>query len=106
MEDLPISGRDWLQLTTMVAGVTTTGSRSSGDFNLNLDGQQITQETSVTGFGQPGISRDAIAEYQVVTNPYDVSMGKSVGLEVQAILEVGEQLARPAASMATSATTS
>ena len=25
MEDLPISGRDWLQLTTMVAGVTTTG---------------------------------------------------------------------------------
>ena len=89
MEDLPISGRDWLQLTTMVAGVTTTGISQFGRFNLNLDGQQITQETSVTGFGQPGISRDAIAEYQVVTNPYDVSMGKSVGLEVQAISKSG-----------------
>jgi hypothetical protein len=89
MEDLPISGRDWLQLTTMVAGVTTTGVSQFGRFNLNLDGQQITQETSVTGFGQPGISRDAIAEYQVVTNPYDVSMGRSVGLEVQAISKSG-----------------
>ena len=43
----------------------------------------------MTGFGQPGISRDAIAEYQVVTNLFDVSMGKSVGLEVQAISKSG-----------------
>jgi hypothetical protein len=92
MEDLPLSGRDWLQLMQMVPGVTNmtqNGVSQFGRFQLNLDGQQITQETSVTGFGQPGISRDAIAEYQVVTNLFDVTAGRSVGLEVQAISKSG-----------------
>lgn len=86
MEAIPIAGRDWLSLSNNVAGLN---SFAFGKFNLQLDGQSITQETSVTSFGQPGISRDAIAEYQVITSPYDVSQGRTVGLEVQAISKSG-----------------
>jgi hypothetical protein len=68
---------------------TPGGTSRTASFRVNLDGQEITQETSVTGFGQPGISRDAIAEYQIVTNLFDVTMGRSVGLQVQAISRAG-----------------
>jgi hypothetical protein len=98
MEELPINGRNWLQLSTMVKGITANqitdtstpnGSSRTSAFRVNLDGQEITQETSVTGFGQPGVSRDAIAEYQIVTNMFDITMGRSVGLQVQAISKAG-----------------
>ena len=45
MEEIPIAGRDWLSLNANVAGLN---SFSFGKFQLNLDGQQITQNTSVT----------------------------------------------------------
>src|SRR5262249_21043134 len=98
MEELPINGRNWLQLSTMVKGITANqitdtstpnGSSRTAAFRVNLERQETTQETSVTGFGQPGISRDAIAEYQIVTNMFDVTMGRSVGLQVQAISKAG-----------------
>jgi hypothetical protein len=88
MEAIPIAGRDWLSLANNVAGLNSN-SFAFGKFNLQLDGQSITQETSVTSFGQPLISRDAIAEYQVITSPYDVTQGRTVGLEVQAISKSG-----------------
>ena len=46
---------------------------------LSLDGQNITNGASTSGFGQPIISRDAIAEYQIITNLFDVTMGRSLG---------------------------
>lgn len=95
MEELPISGRNWMQLSMMVPGITanavgdTPGISGLTNFQLNLDGQEITQHTSVTSFGQPGISRDAIAEYQVITNMFDVTSGRSAGIQVQAISRAG-----------------
>ena len=95
MEQLPISGRNWMQLSMMVPGITantasdTPGISGLTNFQLNLDGQEITQHTSVTSFGQPGISREAIAEYQVVTNMFDVTAGRSAGIQVQAITRAG-----------------
>jgi hypothetical protein len=95
MEQLPISGRNWMQLSMMVPGITantvtdTPGISGLTNFQLNLDGQEITQHTSVTSFGQPGISREAIAEYQVVTNLFDVTSGRSAGIQVQAISRSG-----------------
>ena len=79
MEELPINGRNWLQLSTMVKGITANqitdtstpnGSSRTAAFRVNLDGQEITQETSVTGFGQTGPRRDwkgaalALADYR------------------------------------------
>lgn len=95
MEQLPIAGRNWMQLSMMVPGITantvgdTPGISGLTNFQLNLDGQEITQGTSVTSFGQPGISREAIAEYQVVTNLFDVTSGRSAGIQVQAITKAG-----------------
>ena len=95
MEALPINGRNWMELSMMVKGITANtvtdqpGVNGLANFQLNLDGQEITQHTSVTSFGQPGISRDAIAEYQVVTNMFDVTSGRSAGIQVQAISRAG-----------------
>ena len=97
MEELPISGRNWMELSMMVKGVTANdvgkgmpGGARDGEFQLNLDGQQISQAVSWTSiFGQPGLSREAIAEYQVVTNLFDVTQGRSAGLQVQAISRAG-----------------
>ena len=112
MEALPINGRNWMELSMMVKGITANtvtdqpGVNGLANFQLNLDGQEITQHTSVTSFGQPGISRDAIAEYQVVTNMFDVTSGRSAGIQVQAISRAGANQISRAAPMATSATTS
>ncbi|HYU78932.1 MAG TPA: TonB-dependent receptor [Vicinamibacterales bacterium] len=94
MEDLPISGRNWMELSLQVKGITantistTPGVARTASFRLNLDGQEITQDR-LGSFGQGGISRDAIAEYQIVTNMFDVTMGRSVGVQVQAISRAG-----------------
>jgi Carboxypeptidase regulatory-like domain len=97
MEELPISGRNWIELAMLVKGVTANdvgegrpGTFRDGEFRINLDGQEITQAVSATvAFGQPGLSREAIAEYQVVTNMFDIAQGRSVGLQVQAITRSG-----------------
>ena len=58
-------------------------------FQLNLDGQEITQQVAGSGFGQPKFSREAIAEFQVVTNLFDITQGRSLGIQVQAISRSG-----------------
>ncbi len=96
MDVLPIQGRNWLELTSLAKGMTANsvsrvdpgvGGNFSG-FQLNLDGQEITQGV-YAAFGQSAISRDAIAEYQVVTNLFDVTMGRSNQIQVQAITRSG-----------------
>jgi hypothetical protein len=96
MDGLPIQGRNWLELTGLAKGMTANtvsrtdpgvGGNMSG-FQLNLDGQEITQGVYAS-FGQPAISRDAIAEYQVVTNLFDVTMGRSNQIQIQAITRSG-----------------
>jgi hypothetical protein len=98
MQELPIPARNWLMMTTMVKGVTTNnirgdfGSegpvRAANGYRVNLDGQEVTQE-SVAGYGQPGVSADSIAEYQIITNMFDITMGRSTQVQVQAISRGG-----------------
>ena len=95
MEEIPIAGRNWQQLATLVKGITMNtitnqpGVSRDAAFQLNLDGQNITNGASTSGFGQPIISRDAIAEYQIITNLFDVTMGRSTGIQVQAVTKAG-----------------
>jgi hypothetical protein len=96
MEQLPIAGRNWQQLASMVKGITANtitnrpGVNKDSGFSLNLDGQTINQALCCSSnFGQPGISRDAIAEFQIITNLFDVTMGRSTGIQVQAISRAG-----------------
>ncbi|MDH4064681.1 MAG: carboxypeptidase-like regulatory domain-containing protein, partial [Acidobacteriota bacterium] len=94
MEELPLQGRNWMELAMQVRGVTanavdnTPGVRDR-QFQLNLDGQEITQQVAGSGFGQPRFSREAIAEFQVVTNLFDITQGRSLGMQVQAISRSG-----------------
>jgi hypothetical protein len=94
MEDLPLQGRNWLELAMIVKGITANdvsdrpGVRD-GQFQLNLDGQQITQQVAGSAFGQPKFSREAIAEFQVVTNLFDITQGRSIGIQVQAVSRAG-----------------
>src|SRR5918995_2324002 len=94
MEELPLQGRNWMELAMQVKGITanavdTTPGVRDRAFQLNLDGQEITQQVAGSGFGQPKFSREAIAEFQVVTNLFDITMGRSQGIQVQAISRSG-----------------
>ena len=95
MEELPLQGRNWIELSMMVKGITSNavgdrpGVERDQAFQLNLDGQQITQKIASSGFGQPKLSREAIAEFQVITNLFDVTQGRSYGVQVQAISRAG-----------------
>ena len=82
MEAVPVQGRNWMELSMLVKGITTNNATTSpgvhGDaFQLNLDGQQIKQNAIGAGSGQPRFSREAIAEFQIVTNLFDVTQGRS-----------------------------
>jgi len=95
MAELPLQGRNWQELSLLIKGITannvtnTPGVSSDDAFQLNLDGQQITQRVAGSGFGQPKISREAIAEFQIVTNLFDITQGRSTGIQVQAISRSG-----------------
>ncbi|MGE0446269.1 MAG: carboxypeptidase regulatory-like domain-containing protein [Vicinamibacterales bacterium] len=94
MAELPLQGRNWQELSLMVKGVTANNAGNTpgaidNQFQLNLDGQQITQRVAGSGFGQPKVSREAIAEFQIVTNMFDITQGRSTGMQVQAISRSG-----------------
>src|SRR5205807_3288591 len=96
MEDLPLQGRNWMELSKMVKGITANdvnnnrpGVDTDDMFQLNLDGQQVTQKTAGSGFGQPKFSRESIAEFQIVTTMFDITQGRSAGIEIQAISKSG-----------------
>ena len=96
MEQLPLQGRNWMELSKLVKGVTANdvgnsiGTGAMDDlWQLNLDGQQITQKVAGSGFGQPKFSRESIAEFQIVTNMFDITQGRSAGMEIQAISKSG-----------------
>ena len=65
LSELPINGRNWLDLTMLAAGsrVNTVSSddltpkATVGNAQLNVDGHQVTSTVSATGFGQPHYSQ-------------------------------------------------
>ena len=95
LENMPLSGRNWLELAMLVKGITansvttTPGVNNQDQFSLQVDGQQVSQRIGSLAFGQVRFSRESIAEYQVVTNQYDITQGRSTGMQVQAITKAG-----------------
>jgi hypothetical protein len=102
VQELPVNGRNWMALALVAPGSRTdpfaTGTaaqtplpdRNNGearDFQLNVDGQQVSADIG-TG-GQPKYSQDSIAEFQFVANRFDATMGRSTGVQVNAITKSG-----------------
>jgi len=92
-----VLGRNWMSLVLLAPGnrTNTQGAvpvqdRHSGDvreFELNIDGQQVTSEFG-TG-NQPRYSKDSIAEFQFISNRFDATQGRSSGVQVNAITKSG-----------------
>ncbi len=95
MEELPILGRNWMELALQVRGITANnvgdrpGVERDDRFQLSLDGQQVTQKVSGSDRGQPKFSREAIAEFQIATNLFDVTDGRLMGIQVRAVTRSG-----------------
>jgi hypothetical protein len=98
VEELPTEGRNWMSLaltapgsrTNAVNAVTPLPDRNNGEareFQLNVDGQQVSAEIG-TG-GQAKFSSDSIAEFQFISNRFDATLGRSTGVQVNAITKSG-----------------
>lgn len=93
--EIPVWGRGWTALALLAPGNRTNGIsedpiQDRGDvreYQLNMDGQQVTQELGIAG--QPRYSRDAIAEFQFISNRFDATQGRSMGVQVNAITKSG-----------------
>src|SRR5207245_10936967 len=67
---------------TGVAAQTPLPDRNGGearDFQLNIDGQQVSADIGVGG--QPKYSQDSIAEFQFISNRFDATMGRWAGVQ-------------------------
>ena len=103
IQELPVNGRNWIALAMLAPGSRTVPVASSREnsekplpdrnnnetreFQLNVDGQQVSADTG-TG-GQPRYSQDSIAEFQFISNRFDATMGRSTGVQVNAVTKGG-----------------
>ena len=98
VEELPVQGRNWMGLALLAPGSRTASGnaqaplpdRNNGEvreFQLNMDGQQISSELG-TG-NQPKFSQDSIAEFQFISNRFDATQGRSSGVQVNVITKSG-----------------
>lgn len=99
MKNTPLNGRNWMELSMLVPGVTVNavstvplGNANQGRFQINVDGQQVTQNAAGTGFGQPQFSREAMAQFQVITNRFDATLGRSAQLQINAQTKSGTNM--------------
>src|SRR5262249_58699704 len=86
MQELPLNGRNWLDLTLLAPGsrANTGGEtpipRSQVAFQINMDGQQVTNSVAGRGLRPPRFSRHSIPEVEVNTKPLDADQSRSVAL--------------------------
>lgn len=93
MEQLPLNGRNWMDLALLAPGSRRNEGgipdSRQGYSQVNVDGQQVTTLIANTGDEQPKFSRDAIAEFELITNRFDATQGRSAGLQLNAITKSG-----------------
>ena len=101
LQELPVQGRNWMDLVALAPGSrgnaiveapNTVGTgliKPGGDFEINVDGQQLTQLLSAAVAFQPHFSRDAIAEFEFLSSRFDATQGRASGVQVNAITKSG-----------------
>ncbi len=100
--ELPLNGRDYLQLATLSSGTVpvisngvgiSIGGQAGGQVAFLLDGQDNNnQQISTSHSGQKDIvepSIDAIQEFKVVTNGYSAEYGRSSSGVITAAIKSG-----------------
>ncbi len=99
IEDLPLNGRDYLQLAALSSGTiaategVSIGGQAGTQASFLLDGQDNNNQSILTSHsGQKEIikpSIDAIEEFKVVTNGYSAEYGRSSSGVVSVALKSG-----------------
>jgi hypothetical protein len=104
VQDVPVNGRNYVELSALVPGikansfgnspassgqVTNTGATDNGKFQITFDGLQFSQDSVAADFGEPHISQDAISQFQIVTNRFDATSGRSAGIYVNVQSKTG-----------------
>ena len=101
LSELPVNGRNWMDLTMLAPGsnanavgespivLANQGQAHAGDFQLNLDGQQVSNMMACARWGQPKFSRDAIGEFEFVSGRFDATQGRSIGVQINAVTKAG-----------------
>ncbi|MGE3511670.1 MAG: carboxypeptidase regulatory-like domain-containing protein, partial [Vicinamibacterales bacterium] len=101
LQELPVNGRNWMDLTMLAPGsnanavgespvaLANQGQARAGDFQLNLDGQQVSNMMACARWGQPKFSRDAIGEFEFISSRFDATQGRSIGVQVNAVTKSG-----------------
>src|SRR5258706_2325630 len=97
--ELPAEGRNWMALLLVARGSRTTSVNQNapipmrgggGDqqfFQTNVDGQQVSNELG--GGRQPLMSQEMISELQFISNRFDATQGRSLGVQVNVITKSG-----------------
>ena len=110
IEDLPLNGRNYIDLSLLQAGVTnspnSTGTNGFGGMtgtvyssngapvisnNFLLDGTQIANQSNwgTASFAGTTLGLDGIQEFKVLTDTYDASYGMSMGSQMVMISKGG-----------------
>ena len=95
VEQLPLSGRNWMNLAAMAPGVKseaggnqpTAGLGDSRMSKVYLDGGSVQNLSTVAVDIQ--VSKEVIGEFEVVTNRFDAVMGRAGTAVVNAVTKAG-----------------
>ncbi|HEY9136903.1 MAG TPA: TonB-dependent receptor [Terriglobus sp.] len=85
MAKIPLNGRNYMDLATLIPGIrrnaitnySPLGTLNGGRQQFNLDGQQVTANSADSSFGQAQFSRDALSQFQIITNQFDATQGRT-----------------------------
>src|SRR5262249_9669321 len=103
LSELPVNGRNFLDLAMLAPGARANhtdpgglpvadrgaGTTALGTVQLNIDGMQVTNNCCGGSNRQPSFGRDAIAEFQFISNRFDATQGRSSGAQVNVITKSG-----------------
>jgi hypothetical protein len=104
VSELPVNGRNWMDLTMLAPGsnanavgespivLANNAQQHAGDFQLNLDGQQVSNMMACARWGQPKFSRDAIGEFEFISGRFDATQGRSIGVQINAVTKAGTNI--------------